>query len=403
MEYVNTCLVGAGAAWVLKRAKLAQQLLLDLPRESADLQTTLEALMQVTGGFSRLTALSLRAWQYSDEDLPSLIMAVSLLVGQSKELVFLSLDVMSLPLLPSLSHIRHLQLAVSYDNLPKVAHALGKLVTLQTLCLDGSKMAEDEAVGKQSNLDLQALAHLEGVMLDGLVLTSLRLPEGTALHAVAYSLAEAGDIFWTSVVGALKSFTLQTTEHIKTEEDIPDWMLQPLSLDTFVLAPKQFGRAYCEEEDMMGGGLIMLKGAFLRAERFCLNCERGIFVEVPKEHEWREVNMLTDSKLCVFLHDVAKFASCTEFFFRYHYFEGVELIRIASYLTEHALPFYSEQYGGLGEPRCDLRSRGAQILHDDVLECSTCRCGACRDCCRLDNFQGKRVPTNEFFYYNRGV
>ena len=283
---------------MLKRAKRAQQLLLDLPRESADLQATLEALMQVTGGFSRLTALSLRAWQYSDEDLPSLIMAVSLLVGQSKGLVFLSLDVMSMPLVPSLSHIRHLQMAISYDNLPKMAHAIAKLVTLQTLCLDGSKMEEDEAIGKQANLDLQALAHLEGVTLDGLVLTSLRLPKGTALHAVAYSLAEAGDIFWTSVVGALKSFNLQTIEHIKTEEDIPDWMLQPLSLDTFVLAPKQFGRAYCEEEDMMGRGPIMLKGAFLRAEPFCLNCQRGIFVKVPQEHEWREVNFLSANNVC---------------------------------------------------------------------------------------------------------
>lgn len=269
----------AGAARSLKRAQQAQQLLLDLPRESAEVQTTLEALMQIPRSFSRLTALSLRAWPHREEDLQSLIMAVAYITGQAKRLVFLSIDVESLPHLPSLSHIRHLQLAVSGDSLLRLAPALGNLVTLQTLCCS-SKL--EQSAEPLAHLDLLALTQLESMMLDGVVPASLKLPEFAALHAITYSLEEAEESFWPSVLpplGPLKSFTLEASEDIKHVEDIPNWMLEPVKLYRLVLAVKSFGLGY-ENENNYDPGEIRLRGAFLRAEEFCLRVQGGALCEV---------------------------------------------------------------------------------------------------------------------------
>ncbi len=51
----------AGAAWLLKMAQLARELLLDLPGDNAELQATLKALMEVPAGFTSLTSLAFRA------------------------------------------------------------------------------------------------------------------------------------------------------------------------------------------------------------------------------------------------------------------------------------------------------------------------------------------------------
>ena len=384
---------GAGAAWVLKRAQRTQQLLMELPRESTDLQATLDTLMQVPGGFSRLTALSVRAWPDS-EDVPSLIMAVSWLVGQAKGLVFLSIGAVGLPHLPSLAHIRHLQLDVCGENFSRLAPALSTLVTLQTLCLDGTRL--DESDGPPADLDLQALTQLESVMLDGIYPASLLLPEGAALHAVAYSLDDASDSFWPTVVGALRSFTLATSERILTEEDIPMWMLEPIKLDTFMVISKCFGKGCTDDERFRQ---IELRGAFLRAESFCISCTDGIYVTVPGEHEWALVNMLSDQKLYVQLLDVAKFATCPEFVFRYKDLEGADLISLTSVLAKRGSEFCLDEYG---EPEVMFATRGwPGVLHCDALDCTTCRCEACRDCCRLDNYQGKRIPSEEYHMYNR--
>ena len=104
----DICPIRAGAAWLLKRAQLAQELLLDLPGDNAELQATLKALMHVPAGFVSLTSLAFRAPDRIEEAQESVIMAVSWLVGQAKGLVFLSIDRVSLPHLPLLAHIRHL-------------------------------------------------------------------------------------------------------------------------------------------------------------------------------------------------------------------------------------------------------------------------------------------------------
>ncbi len=386
--------MSAGAAWVLKRAQRTQQLLMELPRRSADLQATLDTLMQVPGGFSRLTALSVRAWPDS-EDVPSLIMAVSWLVGQAKGLVYLSIGAVGLPHLPSLAHIRHLQLDISGDNFWRLAPALSRLVTLQTLCLDGTRF--DESGGPPAHLDLQALTQLESLMLDGIYPASLNLPVGTAVHGRVYTLDDARDIFWPTVVGVLRSFTLDTREHIWSEEDIPPWMLQPTKLDTLVVASKSFGRGFKDDEN----GRIRLKGALLQAERFCLSCIDGIYVIVPEEHEWALVNMLSGGKLYARILDVNKFASCPQIVFRYDDLEGADLMSVSSVLNERGMEFFLEEYG---EPTVEFSSpRGVELLHSqgDDLECSSCKCGACRDCCRLDNYEGERVPCEEYFLYNK--
>ncbi len=98
---------------MLKRAQLTQRLELDLPLDGTSLQPTLSALMQVPGGFSRLTGLSFRASPQREEDKEHHKMAVAWLLEQAKELVFVSLDLVGLPYLPHLSHIQHLQLDVS--------------------------------------------------------------------------------------------------------------------------------------------------------------------------------------------------------------------------------------------------------------------------------------------------
>ncbi len=234
-------------------------------------------------------------------------MAVSWLVGQPKGLVFLSIDRVSPPHLPSLAHIRQLQLAVSVETFSRLAPVLAKLVTLQTLYLDGSEMQEPAAA--PAHLDLQALTQLERVMLDGVVPASLLLPEGTALHAVACCLEDARDALWPTVFGALKSFVLETGEHMKMEEDIPGWMLEPVKLDRLVLSSKSFGMGN-DNEDGFDDGLIRLRGALLLADKFCLDCSEGLYVDVPEEHQWRLVNPISDKRMFVRLGNIARFASC---------------------------------------------------------------------------------------------
>ncbi|EIE26872.1 hypothetical protein COCSUDRAFT_59379 [Coccomyxa subellipsoidea C-169] len=136
--------------------------------------------MQVSGGFGRLTGLSFRASPQSEEDKEHHKMAVAWLLGQAKELVFLSLDLVGLPYLPHLSHIQHLQLDVSGGAFPRLAPVLTTLVTLRTLYLESTETqgAQEEATG----LDLQTLTELESVMLDGAVPSALTLAEGTSLR-----------------------------------------------------------------------------------------------------------------------------------------------------------------------------------------------------------------------------
>ncbi len=376
----------AGAAWLLKRAQLARELLLDLPGDIAELQATLTALMQVPAGFTSLTSLAFRAPKRFEEAQESVIMAVSWLVGQAKGLEFLSIDRVSLPHLPSLAHIRHLQLAVSVENFSRLAPVLATLLTLQTLYLDGSEMQEPAA--PPAHLDLQALTQLESVMLDRVVPASLLLPEGTALHAIACCLEDARDALWPTVFGALKSFVLETGEHMKLEEDIPGWMLEPVKLDRLVLSSKSFGIGY-DNDDGFDHGLIRLRGALLLADEFCLECSEGLYVEIPGQHQWRLVNLISDKRLFVRLRNVARFASCPAFVIRYESLEGIDLSRLASYLAKSGMDFDLDQWG---EPDCDFRAgRGADILHED--HARSCKCGACRICCRLDNFQlgGERI------------
>ena len=74
------------------------------------------------------------------------------------------------------------------------------------------------------------------------------------------------------------------------------------------------------------------------------------------------------------------------------------LISVASYLTKQGVSFDLEQDG---EPGCIFRTFGAGVLVGDELSYSNCRCGACLNCCRIDNFDEERMPSEEYFFYNR--
>ena len=109
------------------KAQLAREFLLEFLGDSAELQATL-ALMQVPAGFVSLTSLAFRAadrLEEAHESVIMMIMAVSWLkpIGQAKGLVSLSIDQVSLPHLPSLAQIWHLQLAVSVENFSRLAMA----------------------------------------------------------------------------------------------------------------------------------------------------------------------------------------------------------------------------------------------------------------------------------------
>ena len=391
----DICPMRAGAAWLLKRAQLARELLLDLPGDSAELKATLKALLEVPAGFTSLNSLAFRAPNRTEGAQEAVIMVVLWLVGHAKGLVFLSIDRVSLPYLPSLAHIRHLQLAVSVENFWSLAPVLATLVTLQTLYLDGSEMQEPAA--PPAHLDLQALTQLETVMLDAVVPASLLLPEGTALHAIACCLEDARNALWPTVLGALKSFVLETDEQVKLEEDIPGWMLEPVKLDRLVLSSYSFGVGY-DPEDGFNDGLIRLRGALLLADEFCLYCSEGLYVEVPKEHQWRLANLISDNRLFVRLRDIARFASCPALVIRYRSLEGIDLSRLASYLAKSGIDFDLNQWG----EQCEFRAgSGADILHE--YNARSCKCGACRICCRLDNFQlgGERFCScADFWEYN---
>ncbi len=378
--------MGAGAAWMLKRAKLAKLLLLDLPRNRPGLQATLESLMQVSSGFSRLTALSLRTRPHGSEDLAFLTMALAWLVGQSKGIVFLSLDLVGLPFLPSLSHIRHLQLGVAGGSFPRLAATVASLATLQTLYLDGKLLEESES--GVVLLDLHALTQLESVMLDGAIPNLLFLPEGTALHVIVYSLQDARNKVWPAVGDALTSFRLETDACIYTEEQIPQWMLEPIRLEKLVLALQSFGRT--QDEDLRHRE-IQLKGALLYAKRFCLDCTEGLHVQVPKGHEWKVVNLHSGDKLYVGFDSITEFASsCREFTFRYAHLEGIDILSLASHLTKCGMRYLLEQPFEM-DVECHFSGpTWAEDLRDTLH--SACRCGACKICCRIDNFQGHRIP-----------
>ena len=388
---------------MLKRAQLTQRLELDLPRDGTSLQPTLRALMQVPGGFGRLTGLSFRASPQSEEDKEHHKMAVAWLLGQAKELVFLSLDLVGLPYLPHLSHIQHLQLDVSGGAFPRLAPVLTTLVTLRTLYLESTETqgAQEEATG----LDLQILTELESVMLDGAMPSALTLAEGTSLHVTVYSIEDACNGLWLSAGRALRSFTLQADgESIASEDEIPPWMLEPIRLETLVLALYSFGRGIVE--GVLESGHIELQGAFMLTERMCFDCVEGLFVSVRRKHEWKLVNFHSCGRLDLEMMYPAHFvASCPAFSIRYDHLNGVDLICLASCLTKNGITFEAEQviasdynckfYGApqLGHLSADHHDE--LDLHN--VDSSLCRCGACHICCRLDNFHGPRVPDNDLY------
>ncbi len=284
---------------------------------------------------------------------------------------------------------------------------LTTLVTLRTLYLESieTQGAQEEA----TDLDLQTLTELESVMLDGAVPSALTLAEGTSLHVTVYSIKDACNGLWLSAGRALRSFTLQAErESIASEDEIPPWMLEPIRLETLVLALYSFGRG--NVEGVLESGHIELQGAFMLTERMCFDCKEGLFVSVQRKHEWKLVNFHSDGRLHLEMMYPAQFvASCPAFSIRYGHLNGVDLICLASCLTKNGITFEAEQpeasymqckfYGGhlsadhhgLDPWYMDLHG------HAGFYSC-LCRCGACLNCCRLDNFHGPRVPDDDLYW-----
>ena len=373
----------------MERAQFARELELDLGKE-ARVQDIVRALMQVPGGFHRLASLSVSAFQsdaYSPAQLTYLYMAVAWLVGQSTELKYLCISLKGLPYLPCLPHIQHLQLTTSGGTLSSLAPVLASMVSLQTLCL----IATDNLA--QAQLDLQALTQLQSVRLEDIMPISLNLASGTALHAIVKSVADARNFIWhsTAARGILRSFTLEAPhEQIEKESQIPNWMLGPAVLETLVLSLRSFGKKplFCET--------IMLEGALACAERLCIDCQEGLYVVVPKVHKWRLVNFKSIGVLSVRFQSVTQFAlSCPAFSFEYSTFEGVQLISLARAMLEHGMGFVEAETGEIGSMFHSVCRNELDLdLHDDSH--SICKCGACHNCCRPDNFQGPRVPCNDW-------
>ena len=376
----------------MERAQCAQEL--DLHFEAKErVQAIVRALMQVPGGFPRLTALSVTTAtslrKGTSKDGACIHMAVAWLLGQSSGLKFLYLDVGALPCLPSLAHIQHLQLHMCADSLVNLMPALASLVTLQTLCLS----SPDNSF--PGHLNLQGLSQLQSLNLERLVPGSLTLASSTALHATVYSVADARNSLWerTSAIGVLKSFTLEAPSAvIETEDDIPEWLLGSARLVTLVLSLKQFG------ENPQFYDAILLKGALARSERLCIDCRCDLYAEVPREHNWKLVNLHCDGELNVEFQSVAHFAmSCTAYSFRCDNLQGVHLFSLARCMLQYGRDFEEEQIGDFPDTKSAFHSPCRDILHLDLHDgChSLCRCGACHRCCRPDNFQGPRVPCND--------
>lgn len=236
-------------------------------------------------------------------------------------------------------------------------------------------------------LDLHALPQLQIVVVDDLVPSSLVLAKGTVLHATVYSLQDAQSSVWASSIAseAMKSFKLCCSDDINSEEQIPQWLLMPCDLDTLVFSLKTFGN----ESD----GAIPLKGAFLSAKRLGFECHKSLYVEVPSaSYQWELFNFHSDGALYVRLDESFPFR-CPAFFFHYNHSYGVDLMKIVGAMSRSGMPFtVARDDDGASLFHSPCNDPDTLNLHGFVR--NNCRCGACVDCCRLDDFEGPRLPSN---------
>ncbi len=377
--------VAAGVTWLFRRAHLAERIKLVFPSYSgASQQAVARAVLQIPNGFCKLAGLHIRAEvAESSEDEKHVMMAVTWLLGQASELKYLHLAFDGLPYLPHLPGIRHLQLCGTESTISRLLPAILSLGTLQTLALRIWK----KVCAPPIHLDLQALLQLESVVLDNLVPSSLVLAKGTVLHATVFTLQDAQSSVWASTVAseAMKSFKLvSSSEDIITEEDIPQWLLRPCDLDTLVFTLKTFG----DEEY----GAIPLEGAFLIAKRVGLLCGESLYVEVPSaSYQWELVNFHSEGVLYVHI-DKSFPLHCPAFFFRYNHSHGVDLIERACAMRHSGMPFTLARHGDASLLHSPCNNLDMINVHGYYS--NTCRCGACAECCRLENFEGVRLPCN---------
>lgn len=190
----------------------------------------------------------------------------------------------------------------------------------------------------------------------------------------------------------LRSFTLEAgDESIDDEAQLPAWMLRIVRIDTLVLSLKSFGKA-CGEH-------IKLQGALAHVDRLCLECKEGLYVEVPQEQAWSWVNLHSDGELFVGFQSVGFFAETVRLFsFLYGVLQGTGLLSLVQIMQQRGMHVEIEQlcevYSAVYSSHCSLWHLR---LHDECPIYSNCRCFACSDCCRLDNFRlGPLCPCNKY-------
>lgn len=304
------------------------------------------------------------------------------MLGQASKLRYLCLGVDGLPCLPRLLDIQHLQLSCQPCRLLPSISMLG---TLQTLQFRPFSLPICPGFVSNIRLDLRALPQLQGVMLYDFIPAYLALAKGTALHVTLQSLGDAQSSVWTSAGAAMKTFTLLAEDDmIESEADIPQWLLRPGGLDTLVLHLKRFGKH--------STGAITLKGAFLSAKRLGIDCKKSLWVKVSTgSYQWELVNFHSDGQLYVLL-DRSFPMRCAAFSFRFLYLHNEDLLDT---LRQSGKPITVkvDEEGFNRRFHNPCHNPGLLDLHCEFY--NNCRCGACWHCCRLDNFEGPRVPCNK--------
>ncbi len=185
------------------------------------------------------------------------------------------------------------------------------------------------------NLCFEGLGKLYSLMLDGFVPGALVLAKVTALHLRLYSLEDAKEDVWASHASRLRSVcVVATSAVIDAAAKLPDFLLTSgmSHLKSLTLFARSIG---CKQAP------FRLHGVFVQVQELHLRTIEGMHLDIPGElFPWRAVHIRSHSDLSIRMRSVPDFAnSCRIFSFGYANLQGVDLVRMCSFMSAEGMPW----------------------------------------------------------------
>lgn len=289
--------------------------------------------MRAQSGWTSLRTLSFEAFQDKVDELElgadfAMLMWV---LGKASALESLRLNFSSLLPLPSVCNLKHLQIMLYSSDNCDISSCLSTLHNLETLSL--SFYSSEEV--QRPHLCFRGLSRLHSLMLDDILPATLTLAEVTALLVRLYTLDDACEDIWASHTSQLRSFCLTAVaDDIDAADKLPAFLLDSATsgLKSLTLIAKSFG---CELHP------ICLHGRFLHVQRLRLQAIERMHLDIPGGlHPWHSIDILSRNELTIRMRSVPDFvASCRVFCFTYRNLQGLDLLRMCSYMTAQGMPW----------------------------------------------------------------